>query len=163
MYLPKRLQPYIELIDEKHGTNIIVKGILSCCDQHRFHITFSGKLTTSLVGHKYIKQEKDAVVIIANCAVCGKEIPVFNSCTDGYDNCVNHFAAPSSFGFNNFSCSKCSTDCFSIELSFEYQSKEELENDGVHEYENAFSWIWISPTCSCCKKTYRNLIDIETS
>jgi hypothetical protein len=163
MYLPKKLQQNFEFIAEKQDTNIIVKGILSCCAQHRFFINFSGKLKTNFVGQKTIDSENADIVLIAKCVVCDKELQVFDSRTDGYDNCVNHSHLSSLPILNNFLCSKCSSDSFSIKLSFEYQSKEELISDGVQEYERAFSWIWISPTCSCCKKAFKNLINTETS
>jgi hypothetical protein len=163
MYVPKKLQETFELIQEKHGTNIIVQGVVSCCSQHDFTISYLGELKTNWLGHKSIFPENDTIVLMAKCKTCGKEIQVFNSYTDGYDNCVNNSLPPSLSGLANFSCPKCLKDYFSIELSFEYQSKEELEEDGVQEYENAFSWIWVSLICSSCKRTFKNLVDMETS
>lgn len=164
MYVPKQLQENFELIDEKQGTNIIVKGVLSCCGQHEFTIAYLGELTSFWFGRKYINSKNDeTVVLIATCKTCGKEIQVFNGYTDGYDNCVDNSLSPPWAGLTNFSCLKCSKDYFSIKLVFEYQSKEENEENGIQKYENAFSWVWISLTCLSCKRTFKNLIDMETA
>jgi len=169
MYVPKKLQENFKLIKEEPGTNIIVKGVLSCCGQHDFTILYVGELETNWFGRKDIfPKGENTIVLAAKCNVCGNEIEVFNSLTDGYDGVtgghddyIDIHSAISSLEFNTFNCTKCSASNFLINISFEYP--DDLENDGIQEYENAFSSIWISPTCTSCKKTYKNLIDMETA
>lgn len=163
MYAPRRLQGNFVLKDEKYGTNIITKGALSCCGQYDFSVSYFGELRTDWRGNVSIFPQYDALALTAKCKVCGKEIQVFNSFTDGYDNCVNKTELQSMPAMSMFPCSRCSSDYFSIEQTFEYQSREELEEEGVQEYENAFSWIWVSLTCTTCKKLFKNLVDLETS
>ena len=167
MYIPKKLQQNFELSKEKLVVgNIIVNGSLSCCGQSDFAIHYLGELVYSLLGRKIINVENEALVFIATCKICGKKIQVFNSYTDGYDgciNCENGYHEPPLPELTSFLCPKCLKNVFSIEITFEYQSKEELEEDGVQEYENAFSWIWISLTCSSCKRKLKSLIDMETA
>jgi len=163
MYIPKRLQQNFELSKEKHGNNIIVKGRLHCCGQYDFTIHYFGELRQDFIGQNAIYPKNDTTFLIAKCSICGKEIQVFNSYTDGYENCVNGYHTYALPELIVFPCPKCSKDVFSIWVTFEYQSKEELEEDGVQEYENAFSWIWVSPICSSCKREMKNLIDVETS
>lgn len=168
MYVPKKLQRNFELIKEEQGDNIIVTGVLSCCGQHDFTISYVGELRTGWFGRKDIfSKEYNTIILIAKCNVCGKEIEVFNSLTDGFDGVtglddyVDVHSALSSLEFNAFNCTKCSASNFLINISFEYP--DDIEDDGIEEYEDAFTWIWISPTCTSCKKTYKSLIDMETA
>jgi len=164
MYVPKKLQENFKLIEENHGDNILVMGAISCCGSRDFIISYFGDLEKTLFGHKYIIGEYNHVGLLAKCKNCGKEISLFNGFTDGYDNCALglHDVLPL-LNYNDFMCDKCKRNYFSIEICFEYQSREELEEIGIQEYENAFSWIWISVVCSSCKKKYEDLIDIETA
>ena len=163
MLVPKRLQKNFELTQEKPGDYITVKGVLSCCNQNHFSISYLGELKTTFLGHKYIVPESGAV-LWAKCKTCGKEIMVFNGKTDGYDYSVSENADLSLTlsGHAAFSCSKCSNDFFSVCLEFQYLDKEEYIKEGIHEYENAFLWIWLTLTCSSCKKTFKNFFDMET-
>lgn len=162
MYIPKKLQHHFEPVAERHCDNILVKGRLICCNTSDFTVTYSGRLKKNLIGRKAIFMEDAAVVLVAKCRVCAGEIEVFNSSTDGYDACEGNVALAPLLELTGFACAKCSSYGFSVNMVFEYQSREELFEAGVEEYENAFSWIWISLECNACKKKYKNLIDLET-
>ena len=150
MYVPKKLQGNFVILQERHKWgNIIVKGELSCCDNRSFAIKYSGA--------------DERIVFIATCQSCNNEIQVFNGYTDGYDNIEEESHIQPALKFNDFICVKCQKSSFATKIVFEYQSKEYLEEDSVNEYENAFSWIWISPVCVSCNKKYKNLVDVETA
>jgi WD40 repeat protein len=166
MYVPTKLQPYFELDKEKLvAGNIIVKGTLSCCGQYDFNIQYFGELELVWIGRSVIFTKDGTVILTASCNNCGREIQVFNSDTDGYDGSTNSVnrCNKSLPELSDFLCPTCSNALFSIEITFEYQSKDELEEDGVQEYENAFSSVWISLNCSSCKRKAKNIIDMETA
>ena len=163
MYIPQKLQEYFILQKETFGSNIIVRGQLSCCGSHRFAISYFGKMETGLFCRKTIYPQEDILALNAKCQLCRREIHVFNSITDGYDGYASIDTFSHLYELNELFCPKCTKAEFSISLSFEYQSEEELLEDGVQDYRNAFSWIWISPTCLSCGKTYKNLVDMETA
>jgi len=162
MYFPKRLQENFEAKEEKRGANIIIKGILSCCEQPGFDIAYLGEIKTGLFGHKSLLSDDD-IVLSAECKICGKEIQVFNSYTDGYDNCIDIPVSPPPYKSKTFSCAKCGANHFSAEVTFEYAPKEELEACGIQDCGNAFSWIWVTIVCESCKKAYKKIIDFETA
>jgi len=163
MYVPHKLHKNFIIQKETNKDNIIIKGRLSCCDNYCFSVSYFGKLKTGLLCRVAIYPQEDVLALNAKCHVCNNEIHVFNSITDGYDGCFNTGSSLSLSGFNELYCPKCTKTGFSIALSFEYQSKEELIEDGIQDYGNAFSWIWISPTCLSCGKIYKNIVDMETA
>jgi len=124
---------------------------------------YYGQMKRKMFYGKVIYPQENALLVNAKCLICGKEASIFNSITDGYDGCVSTEAFSQLSELSEFSCPKCAKAVFSIALSFEYQPEEELIEDGIQDYENAFSWIWISPTCLSCGKTYKNLVDMETA
>jgi hypothetical protein len=163
MYIPTRLQQKFELKDTKLGTNIIINGNIVCCGQHDFKISYSGMLKKSLIGRMGIFPIESELVLLAKCSVCGEEIQVYNNRTDGYDNCFKVTPPKPLLVLNDLFCSNCHEEYYSIEITFEYQSKEDLENDGVKDFQNAFSWIWITLKCSTCNRIFKNIVDIETA
>ena len=163
MYIPKRLQKNLKLINEKCGTNVIIKGEMYCCEQCGFCIMYVGDLKKNLLGQQFIIPKKETLLITANCRICGKEIRVFDSHTDGYHRLWGNTVSPQVTDLTSFSCSKCGGIFFSVELRLEYQPRDDLEADGIYEHEDSFSWIWISLTCAQCKKHYRDIVDMETS
>ena len=163
MYVPKKLQPYFVINNEKYGANIIIGGSLSCCGRQEFSIDYKGKIKSSLFGHKFLYQSEDNIILQAKCKTCGKEILIFNSDTDGYDSCEHKTQEFFYEKLDSLSCPNCKGMYFSLDVSFEYQSKEELEKEGIKEYENAFSWIWCTIICESCGGKLKKFIDIETA
>ena len=163
MYVPRRLQENFNISEERYGSNVLVKGVLYCCDQHNFNLKYVGRVESGVINRKVIHPDDGTVVLDAACIICGRVIQVFNSNTDGYDGSVGTYKTLSTPAQNDFTCSKCSTRAFSVDVTFEYQTKEELEEEGVLDYENAFSWIWITVTCMSCGRKHKNLIDMELS
>ena len=163
MYVPKRLQQHFLTNDERHGENIIIVGSLSCCGRREFSIDYQGKIKSSLFGHKFLYESEDGIILQAKCKTCRKEILVFNSFTDGYDNWENKIEEISYEKLDSLSCPKCNGTYFSLDISFEYLSQEELEEESIKEYENAFSWIWCTITCESCGSKLKKFIDVETA
>ena len=163
MFVPRRLQKNFEVSEEGHGANVLVKGALRCCNQHNFNLKYVGRVESGVINRSVIHPDDGTVVLDAACIICGRVTQVFNSNTDGYDSSVSSVETLSVPAQNVFPCSKCSTLAFTIDITFEYQTKEELEKEGVLDYENAFSWIWITVTCMSCGRKHKNLIDMELS
>lgn len=163
MYIPKRLQPYFEVTSEKYGTNIIVDGILTCCGSHEFDISFYGDLKQNWLGNKTLHANDNGLILNAKCKKCGKDIQVFNSFIDGYDPCSEKVQSSPKVKTNHIVCSKCSKDGFALSMTFEYQTQEELHEEGIDDYENAFSWIWVTIKCNTCGLKFKNFVDYETS
>jgi len=115
MYVPKGIVNCFEITNEKYGHNILVRGRLSCCGQYSFHIKYLGDLKANIFGHYSIFQKHDdAVIMSAKCIICGKIIRVFNSYTDGYDNCVNKSQPLTcSKQLIDFSCPACFANSYS--------------------------------------------------
>lgn len=163
MFIPKKLQPNFDLGKILEGDNILVNGKMKCCEQYNFKIQYIGEIRSSLLGRKTITCHDSELSLIAECCECRKKIEIFNNQTDGYDNCFNGARPVSEFSPKALECYTCSGEAFIIEITFEYQSKEDLEKDGVNDYQNAFSWIWVNLECSTCKTKYRKIIDYETA
>jgi len=158
-----RLRSNFSLRNELLKENIIVNGDLFCCGQDYFEIIYWGKLKKNLLGCHGLSPREDGIVLLAKCIVCGNVITVFDSYTDGYDGCICNSLSPQLSGLLNFACTKCKNCTFSLSLSLEYPPKDEMINDGIQEFDNAFSWIWISLTCHSCKHEYDNVVDMETA
>lgn len=63
----------------------------------------------------------------------------------------------------SINCKKCQDDNFSISIKYEYPNVQELENLGITEIDNAFTWIWVTLECNKCGTKYKNFIDYETA
>ncbi|HML68255.1 MAG TPA: hypothetical protein PKA81_07635 [Clostridia bacterium] len=163
MYVPKPLQPNFVISSEKSQPNILVSGHIECCNQSGFEILYHGESKNSWIGHVVLNPVDDTVAVWARCPICGKLIPIFNSLTNGYDRCVEGENEKKTLHKEQFRCIKCQREIFQVAITFEYPQKEELLSDGISDYENGFSWIWVSLTCASCNRKYRNIIDLETA
>lgn len=164
MNAPKRLNKNLDLsiVEDRH--NIVARGQLFCCDQHDFEVLYHGSLRKTLFGNQYLQADGNDLHVIARCAHCHREIVIFNSLTDGYDRCIDPIEQPApSFDLDSYKCQKCSKKVFRVTLKYEYLSKAEIDDEGISDYENSFTWLWISLKCSHCGKEIKNFVDYETA
>lgn len=164
MNAPNRLKHNLKLTMIKDGTNIIVGGQLSCCNQHEFEVSYQGTLKKSLFRSQYLRIDDNGLILNARCMICGKEVIVFDSHTDGYDKCID----PSEHTVSNiqlvpYDCPRCSNKGFNINLEYEFLSKEEIDEEGIEDYENSFTWIRVALKCTDCGKVIKKIIDYETA
>ncbi|NTW95492.1 MAG: hypothetical protein HGB31_02600 [Erysipelotrichaceae bacterium] len=164
MNAPKRLKHNLELTIIKDGNNIIAGGQLSCCDQHDFEVSYQGALKKTLFGNQYLQTDDNGLILNARCMICGREVIVFNSLTDGYDRCID----PTEHAVSNtqlvpYGCPRCSNKGFNINLEYECLSKEEIDEEGLEDYENSFTWVNVSLKCTDCGKEINKIIDFETA
>ena len=161
--LPKRIESCLKnIIRRQNETSLLIEGRLHCCNSQDFSIKFEGKLKKILGGKMYIYSADNRIVLEACCLKCGKNILVFDSNRDGYEQCDCNDSI-SSTNFKELVCNKCKHNNYSINIKYEYPNIQELEEEGIVNVDNAFTWIWISIKCNECGTEYRKLIDFETA
>lgn len=163
MYIPQKLKPYFTEIDTKSTTNTIIHGQITCCAQSEFNVFYYGNIKKGLLGHQTLCDAKDGLIIILQCRKCGKKIELFNSFTDGYERCISDSTSHDVNEFQQLFCKTNAHSDFAAEVTFEYPPKEELIEDNITVFDNAFSWIWITLKCSNCKNLLKNIVDYETA
>ena len=60
-------------------------------------------------------------------------------------------------------CLKCQNKSFSVAIKYEYPDVKELQELGISDIDNAFTWIWITLECNNCGTRYKNFVDYETT
>lgn len=160
--IPQNIYPYFKKVFEKmDGDNTFVEGILTCCNATDFEVYISGEVKHSIFSKIYLSSEDDKVVLEARCKKCGKHILVFDSYCNGYGRC-----GKMKYEFTKLkpiACKKCKDNDFSIVIRYEYPDVQELEELGINEMDNAFTWIWITLECNKCGTKYRNFVEFETA
>ena len=159
---PKKIQPYFNAISQKNdGENSMTEGNLVCCNDHAFQIFFVGEIRRTVFSNIYLFSENDVIMLKAHCKHCGKIVHVFDSRCDGYENCGEEPEVQ--VNLNPIKCRKCGENDFCVRVKYEYPDIKDLENLGIEDIDNAFTWIWISLTCNKCGAKYKNFVDYETS
>ena len=149
MIFPEHIRSNVVNI-KKHKNNIY-SGKLTCCEQNNFKVYCTSN-------------NNDNIVCIAKCLNCLKEYEIYNSLTQGYDNCLDiKKDIKKNVNLFVFKCKKCNNNIYNVYLKYEYPPIKELGYDHIESIPNAFSWIWISFKCSSCNKKYKNYINMETS
>lgn len=160
--LPEKIAPYFETTLQKiNGDNTLIEGSLKCCHSHEFEVQVAGKVKQSLLSKMHLFPDSEKTVLKVRCKKCGKVIPVFDSERDGYGQCDNNkfdCAATSSVV-----CKKCQHNDFSVFVKYEYPDLKELDELGIRQRDNAFTWIWVTLKCNQCGTKYNNFIDLETT
>lgn len=160
--IPQKIQPYfITTLQKKDGENTLVEGKLMCCNSHHFEVHAVGKIKQSIFSKMYLLPEDNKMILETRCKKCGKVFSVFDNNSDGYEKCeinqsVHNTVKP-------ISCKKCQINDYSVAIKYEYPDIQELDNIGIVEPDNAFTWIWITLECNKCGNRYRNFIDYETA
>ena len=160
--IPKKIQPYFkETHQTKDGENNLTKGILSCCNDHDFEVLVFGRMKHSILSKMCLCPDNDKVVIEVRCRKCGKDISVFDSSCDGYEQCGKdqYTHVPT----KPIDCKNCKNGGFSVGIKYEYPDIQELKELEITEIDNAFTWIWITLECNNCGTRYRNFVDCETT
>ena len=160
--IPPKIQPYFKKTHQtKDGDNNLIEGILSCCNAYDFEVFVVGEIKRSIFSGIYLYPENDLTVMEVHCRKCGKVISVFDSSSDGYERCgKGQFAHVPTKLIN---CKKCQNESFSVSVKFEYPDIQELQELGITEIDNAFTWIWITLKCNNCGTRYKNFVDYETT
>lgn len=127
--------------------NDIVVGDLCCCNQFEFEL---------------YEFNDENIIIDAVCSKCNKKFNLYNSLTDGYNNCISKHINKN-IKLKKIYCKKCKKSHFKVNIKLEYPPLEELLEDKIYPVDNAFSWIWITLTCCNCKKKYKNYVNEETA
>ena len=150
--LPLNLKPY--------AVNWIEKECKSSCDissndSMNLCIGLHGRLKLSIVGRNQILP-KDGVIIISLRMRNGNSIPLFDSRKDGYgslDEEESQFDCTHPF-LPLAVCPKCQSSEFQLHFDFEYPELNELDILSISRPDKAFTWIWISLTCSRCRSVF---------
>lgn len=156
--VPKKIQPYFKTKDTLIDN--IIQGNLLCCGHNNFSVQIFGEIHHSIFNTMQLLPINNEVALHARCVKCGNVLPIFNSISDGYDQCDTnlHIVVPTTL----LECKKCHHNDFSIKIRYEYPEIEELNGLGIVNKDNAFTWIWITIECNHCGKKYKNFIDYET-
>lgn len=156
--VPAYLQPFYKVI--KRG-NCCVTGQLSCCMNHAFEVNYMGSVQQNRFGRKdFMPGER--VVLNAKCSKCLREIPLFDSAADGYDNCIDQLEGNRKSEDEvreklPFFCDECHHNRYEIKIWYEYPVAEELEDLDIQDRGNCFTAIQISLKCQNCGKSYKNI------
>ena len=160
--IPPKIQPYFELTSQKKdGENSLFAGELVCCDSHDFEVLVIGKVQHDIFSKMNLYPDNDKIVMEVRCRKCGKVIPVFDSCYDGYEQCTNYRYVYRSA--KPIACTKCQSNNFRVNIKYEYPDVNELEKLEIVERDNAFTWIWVALECNECGTRYKKFIDCETT
>ena len=164
MMIPDRIKQFFLLTDQRQdGENTLVSGQLLCCEQTTFSLRTVGTVQRGLLHRMSLSPSAEGLAIRAACIRCGRDILVFDAGSDGYDNCFSRAGETSFSTAGSVQCMKCGGGIFYADLRFEYPDWRELADLGCTNPENAFTWIWISLTCSACGKRYTDFISHETA
>lgn len=160
--VPDRIQAYFEIIHQANNRgNNLIEGRLSCCNSHDFEVRAVGEIKTSVFSKMYLYPENDKTAIEVCCRKCGKVITVFDSECDGYGRCGKK--QHTHLMTKTVACRKCRSEDFSVGIEYEYPDIQELEELGISEIDNAFTWIWITLECNNCGTMYKRFVDCETT
>ena len=162
MLIPIKIEPYFRLISrENNGENTLTKGEIVCCNAHEFEARTVGEVKSSLFSGVHLEPENDKMVLELCCKNCGKIISGFDSTRDGYEHCGEE--SPIKVKPRRFGCKKCSDSNFTVRIKYEYPDSKELDDLGITEKDNAFTWIWVTLVCNTCGAKYSDFIDYETA
>lgn len=166
--VPQKIHPYISKTIENSGKyDLIVEGILDCCNQNDFILKVIGKAYGKLIPKLY--PDGEIIKLVATCAECQKEIMIFDSECDGYDRQIkdNYCTGSENEGiqdkrYNKYCCPKCGSEFHSVTIKYDYPDASDLSTLDLKDPTNAYTWITVSLTCSKCGKKSRAFIDAET-
>lgn len=160
--IPKKIKPYFKpIFQNTDEENSLTEGIITCCNSYDFELFVAGEIKCSMFSKMHLIPKNDEIALELRCKKCGKIIPVFNSYSDGYEQCDNK--QPSYIKTKQLNCRKCRDSYFSVAVKYEYPAIKELEELEIAESDNAFTWIWITIKCSKCGTVYKKFIDYETA
>lgn len=160
--IPKRIQPYFRTTHQtKDGDNNLIEGILTCCNAHDFEVFVVGEIKHSMFSKMCLSSENENIVVDVCCKKCGKVISVFDSSCDGYEQCGKDRTIHVTTKL--IDCEKCRNEVFSVSIKYEYPDIQELEELGITDIDNAFTWIWMTLVCNNCGIRYKNFVDCETA
>ena len=159
--IPDKIQPFFNKIyQKKDGENSLITGTLTCCNANDFEVFTAGEIKRRILLGMCLFPQGDILSMEVRCKKCGKVIPVFDSRYDGYTPCeTNQSTQPIA---KPISCRKCRDNSFSVSLKYEYPDSRELEELGMNEDGNTFTWIVCSLKCNACSAKYKNFVDLET-
>lgn len=160
--IPRKITNNFKIISKKKDKgNTYIEGMLTCCNSFEFEVNVVGKIKYGLFNRIYVTPDNEKIAISVRCKKCGMVISAFDSCCDGYEQCDKkiHMLAIK----EALVCKKCSNNNFSVGIKYEYPDIQELEDIGIIEIDNAFTWIWVTLECNICGTRNRNFIDFETS
>lgn len=160
--VPVKLQPYFQHLRTKIDTYTFIRGKIICCSYSEFDVLYCGEIRKSNFGQVFFCDNDNGLAVRLRCKKCGQEIEVFNSLTDGYDRCIKEKTYSADYQCQPFTCKQAHAN-FSAEVTFEYPPQQELCEDGIEEYENAFTWIRVTLKCNSCNKVFKHIIDYETA
>lgn len=156
--IPRRISDYFVTVEDRG--EIAVRGALKCsCGCDRFALKYFGK-KGSIISPDIVKSRYDGekrLVLAAQCKDCGKEILVYDSATDGYNGYAD---APAFDGpLEQFFCKSCGSNDFSLEIAYNSQGKEELQDRGIENWQDNFEMILCSGSCRHCGKIYTGIVE----
>ena len=116
---PKKIQPCFKTTHQtKDGDNNLIKGILTCCNDHDFEVLVFGRLKHSILSNMCLYSDNNKTVIEVRCRKCGKVISVFDSSCDGYEQCgKNQYTHVPT---KPIDCKNCKNGGFSVGIKYEY-------------------------------------------
>lgn len=160
--VPKKIKTHFNVMHQTDNIdNSIIEGTLTCCNSNDFEVFVVGEIKHSIFSKMCLFPENGNTLIEVRCRKCGKIISLFDSNCDGYEQCGKRQHAH--IQKKNICCRKCLNAGFSVGIKYEYPTIKELEELGITEIDNAFTWIWITLECNNCKTIYKNFVDCETA
>lgn len=160
--IPQKIRSYfITTYQANDNAKNMIEGILNCCNTHEFEVYVIGEIRRNIFSKMYLSSNNEITLVEARCKKCRKVISVFDSSCDGYEKGnASHSSLIKSIPV---SCKKCRNKYFSIIIKYEYPDIQELDELGITEIDNSFTWIWITLKCDNCGITYKNFVSFETS
>lgn len=160
--IPQKIVHCFESITQTFdGENVLTEGAVTCCNSHEFEVMVVGKVKSGLFSGVQLEPENDEMVLELCCKNCGKIFSGFDSTRDGYEHCGEESSAK--IKPRRFDCKKCSDSNFAVSIKYEYPDSKELDDLGITEKDNAFTWIWVTLVCNTCGAKYSDFIDYETA
>ena len=162
--IPERIKPFFVSNDRKDKADVcFATGGLACCNQHGFYIWADGMIQNTFPNKMQLTENTNGLAVCAKCSECGSEVVAFDSECDGYDHCFSEIKRRERSFKTSIKCTQCGESIFLVQLQYEYPNEQELIYLDCTEPDNAFTWIWITLTCTKCGKRFANFVNQETA
>ena len=158
--IPNRISGFFEIIDDRGDA--AVKGSLKCsCGCKSFSMHYFGKLGLKFFSPTIVATKHNGgkrVVLTAKCSECSKQILVYDSSIDGYEN-YDKLKREFIGEYHDFTCDSCGMNRMHLDIAYNSDGKKELTRQNKTNWKECFLEIFVSGKCASCNKVYKRFLE----